>query len=152
MPSCGKSKLGYKLAVEFGMEFYDTDELIENKIHTSIATYINNKGEKRFREIELEEIKKIKEKRNVVIATGGGSILNYDNIENLSYNGVLLFIDRSLENLKVTDSRPLSSSYELLKEKYKQRYHLYHKYANYVIDGNEEFDIKIKKIKELLNR
>ena len=50
----------------------------------------------------------------------GGSILRSINVDNLKQNGIIYFLDRSLEQLIPTTSRPLSSTKEALKQKYKE--------------------------------
>ncbi len=137
MPSCGKSTIGKKLAKKLNKEFYDIDNLIANKINMNICDYINKYGEEEFRKIEHEVIKQIYKQNSLVIATGGGTILNEKNVLLLKQNSKLFFIDRDIQNLHFDVTRPLSSTYEKLVELYIQRYDLYNKYCDYKIDGNQ---------------
>lgn len=148
MPSCGKSTVGKIIAAELQKEFIDTDVLIENKAHRKIPEIFKCDGEKLFREIESEVIKEISEKQTYVISTGGGAILNSQNIENLKKNGVICFLDRSLENLLATSDRPLSSNKDDLLRLYEARYELYKNCADFIVDANESFDNTIKAVKE----
>lgn len=151
MPSCGKSKLGVRLASSLRCNFYDLDYQIEKKIKMEIKDYIKQYGEAKFREIEKEIIEKFRTKKGAVIATGGGAILDPINVINLKYNGVLIFLNRSLNKLKATKSRPLSSSPELLKEKYETRLPLYKASADIEINADKEIEEKIIEIKEIIN-
>ena len=127
MPSCGKSTIGKQLSNKLNKEFVDVDELIINKINMDIASFFKLYSEDKFREIESEVIKELASKNNLIISTGGGSILNKDNVKNLSYNGKLIFVDRPLEFLVSTSDRPLSSSIDSLKKQYEKRYPIYNK-------------------------
>lgn len=127
MPSCGKSTIGKQLSNKLNKEFVDVDELIINKINMDIASFFKLYSEDKFREIESEVIKELASKNNLIISTGGGSILNKYNVKNLSYNGKLIFVDRPLEFLVSTSDRPLSSSIDSLKKLYEKRYPIYNK-------------------------
>ena len=61
----------------------------------------------------------------VVIATGGGSVLNPESVRRLKQNGLICFLDRPLEKLRPTGDRPLSSSTDALKKRFEERYPLY---------------------------
>lgn len=137
MPGCGKTTVGKQLANISDKMFFDVDDEIIKIIKMPIVNYFELYGEENFRKIESQVIEKIAKNNGVIIATGGGSILNKANIINLKHNGKLYFIDRDLELLCYTFSRPLSSSFELLKQRYRERYDLYIKYCDIRINGNE---------------
>ena len=125
MPSSGKSTVGKILAEKVGEEFIDTDELITEKIKMPIKDFFALYGEEKFREVETEVIREIAGRGGLVIATGGGAVLRKENIFNLRYNGNILFIDRPLNMLIPTDSRPLSSDRMALENLYMTRYPIY---------------------------
>lgn len=125
MPSSGKSTVGRILAEKLGSRFVDTDDLIMDRIKMPIAEFFALHGEDEFRRIESEVIHNLAGENGLVIATGGGAILNGDNLFNLRYNGKILFIDRPLELLIPTDSRPLSNSKSTLEDLYNKRYPIY---------------------------
>ncbi len=83
--------------------------------------------------MEKENIKKYASYTSVVISTGGGVILDEENIINLSLNGKLFFLNQKLYKLYPTDDRPLSNSKKKLKDMYKYRLPIYKKYADKVI-------------------
>ena len=140
MPTCGKSSLGKMISEKYGYEFIDTDEFIENKIGDKISNFIKTNGEEKFREIESDVIKEISTKNHAVISTGGGSILRDKNVINLKHNGKIFFINRSLELLKPTSDRPLTSNLEDLTKKYNERLPIYKNTCDVVVDGDVSYD------------
>ncbi|WMJ79799.1 shikimate kinase [Clostridium sp. MB40-C1] len=141
MPGCGKSTIGKELAEELKVKFCDIDEYIVETTGLSIGE-IFTEGEDIFRSIEKESIKKISKVIPQVIATGGGVIKDSENIKELKGNGIIFFINRSIEKIS-TDvdilSRPLlKSGKEKLYDLYKERYLLYKRYCDYEIinDGH----------------
>ena len=75
-------------------------------------------------------------RNSVVIATGGGAILREENVKALREGGRLFFIDRPLEKLIPTDSRPLSSDREAITRRYNERYGIYRAVADVIIDAD----------------
>lgn len=125
MPACGKSTIGKVLAAKAGKDFIDTDELIVEKTGKSINEIFADEGENGFRKIESEIIAEVSLKNNCVIATGGGAVLNKDNVRRLAHNGVICFLDRPIEQLLPTDDRPLANSAESIKKRYNERIGIY---------------------------
>ena len=136
MPSSGKSSVGRLLAEKTGKDFFDSDELIVEKIGMPIAEFFSRNGEAEFRRIEHEVLKELSGKNGAVIATGGGAVLNGENVKALKRNGTVVFLDRSPEKLCATNDRPLSSSREALMKRYTERYTIYKSSADAVIDGD----------------
>lgn len=146
MPTCGKTTLGKIISEKYGYKFIDTDDLIENKINCKIVDYINKFGEEKFRDIETRIIKDISCENHLVISTGGGAILRYENIINLKSNGKIFFINRSLNLLKPTSDRPLTSDIESLTKKYNERLPIYKSTCDHEINGDTDFDIRMNDI------
>ncbi|MCI7531161.1 MAG: shikimate dehydrogenase, partial [Christensenellaceae bacterium] len=138
MPSSGKTTIGKALAARMGKRFADTDELIVGTTGKSIPEIFEKEGEKVFREIEKKVICDIAVNDGTVIATGGGVILDEKNVLALKRNGVIVYLDRKIDNLIATDSRPLSSNVDDLKKLYAKRKPLYEKYAEITIDDNDD--------------
>ena len=151
MPSCGKSTIGKKISNELNKPFIDTDKLIAEKIEMSIKEFIEIYGENEFRKVESDVIKEVSLLNNVVISTGGGVIKREINMNRLKANGKVIFIDRDLELLKPTDSRPLSNNWEDMKKLYNERYPIYNYYADYVQKNNyEPFELAADELIEKL--
>ena len=75
----GKSEVGKLLAQRLQREFFDTDTVIEQVAGQPIARIFAEKGETHFRELEKQVIRQVCQKQEIVIATGGGAIVNMDN-------------------------------------------------------------------------
>ena len=148
MPSCGKSTIGKILATMLNKEFVDSDEEIEKIIKMKISDFLTKDNEKEFREIESTVIKELSLKNNLVISTGGGVIKKDINVTNLRYNSKIIFIDRPLELLQATSSRPLSNNFKDLEKLYQDRYSKYQKAADYVVVNKESIDGVVSKILE----
>lgn len=150
MPGCGKSTIGKELAKELNKEFVDSDKEIVKKTGETIPWIFANKGESEFRKIESEIIKELSAKQGLVIATGGGAVLNPRNVDLLKGNGIVLFLDRNIEDIEATADRPLSSNRSDLEKRYNERYPIYLSSADYRINCNNEISENIKTIKEVL--
>lgn len=95
----GKSTIGRALAKKMGYRFIDSDEYIVKKQNMTIDEIFEKFGEAEFRRIEQECIKEISEMTNCIVATGGGVVLNPENIANLKKNGVVFNLNASLETI-----------------------------------------------------
>lgn len=136
MPASGKSSVGKELEKLLSKSFVDSDIVLSENAEKTISEIFREYGEAYFRELEKDTIKNISSENSHIIATGGGAILNCENIENLKSNGRIYFLDRPLSMLLTTDDRPLSSNRTDLEKRYNERYELYRKYADVIIDGS----------------
>lgn len=150
MPSSGKTTVGGILAEKTGLELADTDEYIVKKTGMPIADYFAKYGEAEFRKIEKETIAELSGTGGKVIATGGGAVLDKDNIRALKQNGVIVFLDRALNNLVATDDRPLSSERDKLERLYAERYDIYKACAEVHIDANTTPEAEAEAILEAI--
>lgn len=140
MPSAGKTTVGQLLARRTGKKFTDTDTLAEQRIGMTIADYFRTSGEEAFRAREQETVAEVSAAGGQIIATGGGAILRRENLTALRRNGLLVFLDRPIEQLTATADRPLASDREALRRRYEERYALYRAAADVYIknDGSPE--------------
>ncbi len=150
MPSSGKTTVGKALANDFGKRFIDTDDVVVEKRKESISDIFEKYGEGEFRKEERLAIEELSKENGLVIATGGGAVLDENNVRALRRNGVILFLDRSLENLVATADRPLSSDTEKLKNLFEKRYDAYKSCADAVIPADGEIADVVEKIKGVL--
>ena len=150
MPSSGKTTVGKALANDFGKRFIDTDDVVVEKRKESISDIFEKNGEGEFRKEERLAIEELSKENGLVIATGGGAVLDENNVRALRRNGVILFLDRSLENLVATADRPLSSDTEKLKNLFEKRYDVYKSCADAVIPADGEIADVVEKIKGVL--
>ncbi|MBQ3084936.1 MAG: shikimate dehydrogenase [Clostridia bacterium] len=152
MPGCGKSTVGRILSSRLGMAFFDTDALITERAGKSPSELITERGEAAFRDLESQVIaEQVAPMNGSVIATGGGAILRDENVRNLKKNGYIVFLDRPLDELAMSDDRPLSSNRTLLEQRYRERYQRYCDTADQIISPASVLEENCKKIIEEMN-
>ncbi len=141
----GKSTAGKKLASELGYEFIDLDHFIESEYNQTIPEIFASKGEKEFRSMENNALKKVLEKTDAVISCGGGTPCYFNNMELMNNNGITIYLKMSVDALvnrlvNAKEKRPLiqnKTEPELRAfiarqlEKREDQYHL----AQYTIKG-----------------
>jgi shikimate kinase len=89
----GKTLVGKMLARELGRDFWDTDRLIEMETGASVPGLVSSKGWDYFRDVERKVIEVVARKDNVVIATGGGVVMEGANMEHLKRNGWIVWLN-----------------------------------------------------------
>ena len=146
MPASGKSTVSRLIANELSREVLDTDAMVTEAHGKSIPEIFEAEGEAAFRQYETTEVANASLQNNRVIATGGGVILNHDNVKMLKQNGVLFFIDRPYNKLLPTVDRPLASSVEDIKKRYDERYGIYRASADHIIDADDTPVAVVRKI------
>jgi len=140
MPGSGKTTVGTKIAQLLGREVIDSDDEIVKDVNMTIPEYFAKYGEGEFRNRESEAIERLAQKNGAVIATGGGAVLRDKNVKMLKRNGVIVFLDRSIENILPTEDRPLSRDREALQKRYNERYPIYCAAADIHIDADGSID------------
>jgi shikimate kinase len=140
----GKSAIGHKLARELGMDYLDTDEIIEKTEKISINDIFGRKGEPYFRNLETEVIKTLQDYDNFVISTGGGMVLREENVKMLKEIGplVLLWADPEVvcQRVKRETHRPLlnvSDPKAEIKKILDYRTPIYNKVADLKVDTSK---------------
>lgn len=115
----GKSSAGRLLARRLGYGFIDTDRLIEQETGLSVKSIFKKHGEACFRNWERRVCRRLRSEKNKVISTGGGMVLNPDNMKDLGRNGVIVNLRAGPEVLwqrvSKAKNRPLLSSGDGLK-------------------------------------
>jgi shikimate kinase len=87
----GKTTVGSKLAARLQMKFVDTDDLIESK-EGHISDIVKSQGWDHFRRLEKSVIEEISKGNNLIIAPGGGAVLDADNVKALKRNGFIIWL------------------------------------------------------------
>jgi len=107
----GKSVVGRRLAERLGLSFLDLDDMIEEEAGMSIAEIFASEGEPGFRRREREQIASVHRRGHCVIATGGGALLDPENIRTLGTGAVLVCLQAEpeviLRRIKAESHRPL---------------------------------------------
>ena len=107
----GKSTVGKRLASRMQRRFVDTDDLIESK-EGQISDLVKSHGWNYFRAMERRMIEEISKEDNLIIALGGGAVLDSDNIANVERNGLIIWLKADQEVLRKRmnqDPRTLAS-------------------------------------------
>ena len=107
----GKTSVGRSLAIHLGREFVDLDERIEKYLGMTIGEYFRTHGENAFRVLEKTLIQELPKDKKIVLATGGGAILDQSNVTSLQELGRLVLLTATpetiYERLKENALRPI---------------------------------------------
>jgi shikimate kinase len=143
MPGGGKSTVGKHLARQLGVDFVDSDAVIEQRIGEPIRSFFEREGEATFRDIETEVLAGILSSMHEgVLATGGGAVLRDRNRELLHAGAIVLYLRSTPEDLyrrlRHDTTRPLLQVRDplaRLRELHHQRDPLYRRCAHYVLES-----------------
>jgi shikimate kinase len=109
----GKTVTGRVLAERTGMELVDMDTLIQKRQGKTIPEIFAQDGEPAFRALERELVQELCRREGIIVSTGGGIVLNPDNIADFSKSGLVVCLNASPETifqrLEKDTSRPLLS-------------------------------------------
>lgn len=153
MPGCGKSTIGEELANKINYDFCDMDKYIE-EISNSTVKELFNISEEYFRDYETLACKELSNKSKIIISSGGGIIKRKKNIDFFKDKGIIIFIDRPIEDILKdvdTSSRPLlSDGKSKLYNLYSERYNLYNNYCEIKIVNDTTIEETIDKIIKII--
>ena len=137
----GKTTIGRVLAKMMNLRFFDSDQEIELSSGANIPWIFDVEGESGFRERESRMISQLCQRRDIVLATGGGVILEKRNREVLCSNGTVVYLTAPIEKLvdrtKQDKNRPLlqtNNPKQKLIELFEARNPLYEDVSDVVID------------------
>lgn len=99
MPGVGKSTTGKMVAQKLGRKFVDLDTLIEQLFNSKVVDIIREHGELRFRQCETEALTVTAKESELVVATGGGTVLSDENMEIMQKTGVPILLVGSPDTL-----------------------------------------------------
>jgi len=137
----GKTTIGRILARKLGLKFVDSDHEIEARTGASIPWIFEIEGEASFRRREADVIRELTGQSGLVLATGGGAILNADNRAFLKARGTVIYLRASvnsiLQRTAHDKNRPLLQTADprkKLEELMEVRDPLYMEIADLIID------------------
>ena len=141
----GKTAVGQVLVKKLNRQFVEMDALIEKKAGKTIPEIFSEDGEIAFRELEIEVAKEISRRENLVIACGGGVVLNKINTDRLRETGSTVYLTASPEVIlkRVAgepNQRPLlevDDPAKTIKELLEFRKPFYERAADRIIDTSE---------------
>ena len=150
MPSCGKSTLGVLLAKKLGMEFIDSDLLIQKKRQKLLHELIKEHGNDGFLEIESEVNCSITE-QNAVIATGGSAVYSERAMRHFATIGKIVYIHISYEEMEArlgdfAHRGVVMPEGYTLRDLYNERAALYETYAHVTVSGEGGMTRAIERI------
>ncbi len=138
MPGSGKTTVGRILAQKMGAVFSDLDKAIEQRAQKPIPQIFAEDGETVFRDLEQQCAQEISCQSGLVVATGGGIVLREANMEALSQNGLIVFLDRPVSEIlgeNLSDRPLLANDATRIHKLYEERIGLYRRYGQIVIDN-----------------
>jgi shikimate kinase len=107
----GKTETAGLLARQLGRTFVDMDDLIVRQVGKPIAEIFKGQGEASFRKIEKEIVRQLSQKEDLVVACGGGTFVDSENIRALKESGTVVCLTSTpeviLERTRRFSSRPL---------------------------------------------
>lgn len=155
----GKTRVGKRLAQEYGLPFIDVDRVVTKKMNMSVSEIFQRFGEPFYRALETVVIKElVNDKERKVISLGAGLPVQEQNQKYLKDLGTVIYLKGSLETLKKRlesgNNDPLlegDDKEDKIKKLLKQRDPIYAKFADIeVVTGVKSFDDLIEEIKEKL--
>jgi shikimate kinase len=137
----GKSAVGRQLARLLHLDFIDSDDEVEARTGVDIAFIFEKEGEEGFRKREVKVIDELSQKSGVVLATGGGVVMDPDSRNRLGARGFVVYLRTSvkqqLERTQRGRERPMLGSGDrekVLRELTEARDPLYNEIADLIVD------------------
>lgn len=141
----GKSTIGRKLAKKLNLKFFDSDREIEDRTGAKISLIFEIEGEQGFRARETDMIEELTKYSDIVLATGGGVVLDPVNRNKLKDRGIVVYLRANVKQLLRRTSRdtkrpllntddPKKKMEELLKE----RSPIYEEVADLIVDTDKQ--------------
>ena len=140
MPTSGKSTLAGILSQMTHRRVIEMDDEIVQKIGMPIKDYFALKGEPEFRRIEQSTAEDLQNEQGCIISCGGGIVVSQAAMQMLSANGLIVWIQRDLDHLFASDSRPLTGDEEYMETLYQKREPLYQKYSDVTVKNNTSLE------------
>ena len=141
----GKSTIGRALAKELKLNFFDSDEEIEERTGTDIAWIFDIEGEAGFRKREQKVIDDLTKKQSILLATGGGAVETPQNRTALTARGTVIYLRTSLEHqydrTRRDAKRPLLHTEDVrgkIDELWASREPHYSSMADYIFDTDKD--------------
>ncbi len=142
----GKTTIGRQLSRRLNMDFFDSDRIIEERTGVDIPLIFEKEGEAGFRQREAAVIDEFTQKSPILLATGGGAVLDKKNRQHLKSRGTVFYLSSDLKSLlertHKDKNRPLLQANEpaetILKRLIEQREPLYRETADFIIDTSND--------------
>ncbi len=144
MPGSGKSSLGRKVAANLRLSYVDMDRRISEIVGCSTTEIFSRYGEQAFRAAETNMLIQLTRETPALVSTGGGTVLRPENREIMRNFGLILLVDRPLEQILgdiKLDRRPLLAEKGLgeVERLYGERIGIYRESADLVLDNSKGY-------------
>jgi shikimate kinase len=154
----GKTTVGRFLAKNLELDFYDTDQEIEKRTGVRVPIIFEMEGEAGFRKREVGMIDELTLLDKVVLATGGGAVLDAENRAHLASRGTVIYLRASVHDLylrtRFDRNRPLLQNIDAqakLEQLFNERDPFYREVAHHIVDtGNQPVINIVQQIETLL--
>lgn len=153
----GKTTIGRLLATQLRFDFVDSDHEIQGRTGVDIPTIFEFEGEAGFRDRERDVIDALTQREGIVLATGGGAVLDPANRRNLSARGMVVYLqcspEQQFERTRHDRNRPLIQTENplgRLQELFEVRDPLYRETADVVISTEKRSATTV--VREILRK
>ena len=155
MPGSGKSSLGKKVASNLGLPYVDTDQRIEQAFGCPTREIFERYGEAAFRSAETNVLIQFTRETGSLVSTGGGMVLREENREIMRNHGVIVLVDRPLEEIMgdiKLNRRPLLAQKGLpeVERLYYERIDTYRSLADAVLDNGHGYYAGVNGMEKLI--
>jgi len=158
MMGAGKTTVGRLLAKHLGKTFHDCDHEIEARTGVRVSVIFDIEGEPGFRKREADELRRLAALENIVLATGGGAVLDPGNRALLKARGFVVYLHATPRDLwqrtRHDKSRPLLHAADpraRVEDLYRARDSLYREVADLVVDtGRQSVNVLVSQLLEQL--
>lgn len=144
MPGSGKSSLGRRVANNMRLPYIDMDQRITQALGCTTQEIFDRYGEQAFRNAETNTLIELTRAEPGIVSTGGGTVLREDNRAIMRNHGIIVLIDRPLEDIMSDiklDRRPLLAQKGLgeVERLYHERIGIYREVADAVLDNSHGY-------------
>jgi len=157
MAGSGKSSLGKKTASRLRLPYIDTDTRITQVLGMPVTDIFAQYGEDAFRNAETNTLINLMDEPPSLISTGGGAVLNPVNFEIMRNQGIIVLVDRPLEQILSDiklDRRPLlaAKGIDEVPRMYNARIDRYRKAADLVLDNSFGYISGVNSLERMLRQ
>lgn len=157
MPGSGKSSLGRKVAANLKLPYVDMDRRIAEILDCGTTAEVFERfGEQGFRNAETNLLIQLTREDPSLVSTGGGTVLREENRTIMQSHGLILLVDRPLEqilkDIKLDDRRPglMGKGLEDVERLYRERIDIYRESADIVLDNSKGYYAGVAGLERLL--
>ena len=153
MPGCGKSTVGVVLAKALGLDFIDSDLVIQREMGMKLSQLIDRHGDEGFRQIE-NRINAALNVEDSIIATGGSVVYGEEAMRHLKAIGTVIYLKLSYEAIEERLGELHARGVTIkpgwtLRDLYNERVPLYEKWADITVDCEK---LRLREVVEYIRR